>query len=672
MGPSELSYISALALKARSLSYSIQEGKDILSKLDQSFQEFQAAQRQAQSTKTPVQYIAHTWHRNGWRAKKLDAFPTSIKSSYVSERFEATTCGEAALLQQVQDAIQTGSPLASIDALPTPLRDMLQSPYDWHLTSGKLFRIVHPETQAKDGQWGSDASEIDIDVLDDTKSTCQLLLEQCGIIEDCDEETAADLLGALYENDNSELIDTSIYTREDTDVNYLAENPQILSTLPIPTLDKQVEDAVRAIYAEYRNITEQATTNKELSFLRSTLYKRLNELVSPYLTYPLNSPFCAHKYSPPRRQHVFIQRDVISPVIDASEERWTFFWDLFKQVLSVTSEVGGANSLYGPYKQSGQGFYGLIRNMSSHDTLLKTEWSDYDKIDRKTGVITEAALKIQKREFIRNWREDQRGDEESLRVAIWALYDRVKTKVEPIYKDGKLIKPGRTYKDSIWRQQRARAWTNLFLTAPQWNAIYNMLAIQKKRITLDTARGYNNNADIIRKDTLKLLRKHFDTLVTISDVRRYRAWATKRDINWQSNPAGKINESLIDKISIRDEHRWIQATTTKERNLYMRLLLFNKAEEEIHHIQPTQLPEQAVVCPYLIKQPFNNTVRWTPCDCMAIGAPQYAELEDNKGLLFIPCDGCGHSVWLVDLDKPLTPRTLEELLNDYKRESSKS
>ena len=76
--------------------------------------------------------------------------------------------------------------------------------------------------------------------------------------------------------------------------------------------------------------------------------------------------------------------------------------------------------------------------------------------------------------------------------------------------------------------------------------------------------------------------------------------------------------------------------------------------QQILTIESTSLEERAVPC-------FDPA-----CGCMAIGEPEFATLEGDRGQLFIRCDGCGRPVWLIGHKDPVDVKPKDELLKTRK------
>jgi DNA-directed RNA polymerase subunit RPC12/RpoP len=192
-----------------------------------------------------------------------------------------------------------------------------------------------------------------------------------------------------------------------------------------------------------------------------------------------------------------------------------------------------------------------------------------------------------------------------------------------------------------------------------------MLNLVKKRIELNA----HPTADA--KTTAELLQEQFSKINNLSDLTTYRVWATKR--NWKKaysevishRPDGKkyvrtvsrvtdeFVPSMIDRISIVNEVRWFAALRRKENFLKGRIKLFAHLETVIKEVIPMDLPEISVTCPHrvLVKDKVAKRFVEKNCDCMAIGIPQFAVLQDGKGICFVQCEECGHKVWLLNQDE---------------------
>jgi len=609
------------------------------------------------------------WVGAGWKRTAINSNEQEYykkKPTVLNEQqFFTRDTSEMDLFQDVQNEIQYGMAGDKIDDLPGMYRQMLDASDQWHITkSNKLFRVVDPETQAQDGQWGTDTDDSDIDALKERSSTARVFLEQSGIIDlDASQRSVTDILGSIEieESGDKELQSAGFGTRVDIDVDRTSvtpeeaaialidgddleemysnandedtvnfNDPRIVNTA-LPELPKEVLTKVHELKAECDILLDKSSSEEEKEQIALIFELAVDKEINVYLTAPLNSPLCGRGYSPPRRKHEYIDVQKTTGVSIAATERTNFFNDLFKEA----SDCLCNHDLFGaPGTQAG--FYGYIRNMNSHDRELSNKWSVKDRKD-KDGNITISALNQKRTEYIRNWREENRGDEESLRVSVWAIFDRVAGTYPAEYSNGKLIKPRRIYKDSVWRKKRTIALQELFLTVGQWDAIYKILAVNKHRIKLN--RG---NCEI-RQATLQTMKDEFIKIQNVHDLNEYMRTVEQRDFVYKSSGTterpikkrdGKIEiikvdrgqkyntykfiHSMLDKISAVDEALWRKACARKRRYLEQRLLVFRSMNKSMKDSEDTELDNIDIEC---------HDPR---CGAMTNGKPKFAKLETTK------------------------------------------
>ena len=636
----------------------------------------------------------HSWSRNGWKAekatqeKKQQLIAVRSRSSYQQPDFsDFSSAGiDIDLLNNVQSQIQVGLASDEMDSLPNSMKQLLQAPDIWHIANGKIMRVIDPITQAKDGEWGTDRTEADIDVLNENTSSMRMLLEDCHFVTGEDsEEKYQDMMGELLETANGELIPNAPMTQVDMSVHFVAEDEkevndnydnddyitQFANPIPImPHLSNETLDEIKTIHDECIERIAMANNEQEREVLILVMDQRIDQIAGRELCNKLDSPYVGHKYTPPRRKHEFIVNGQESHLAEAARKREEFFFTLMAEATSCKT----MEDLHGPIitetytdtwtgeilTKNGRpgGFCGQIRGMYQHDRDLARKWSinkdDYTSNTQTTESIKkpqdenkeDSAFSIQRTKFIKKLR-DENKDEETIRKSVFAWFDRKAGIVEPVYENGKLIKEGKRWKDSIWRQQRTDALKDLFLTKAQWNAIYKMINIQKERIKLNIQ---SNNKE---KKAIEILQKHFERITNLQDLMTYRQWAEKRHYiyraeytKWTDEHKRKrqrmtrkwntydFNRSMIEYLSTNNATRWWNALIKKQRYLQGRLALFNKLEDSILSIENTNMEEVSIVCPY------------PKCERMAIGIPKFAEFQNNKGHLFVECD-CGKKVWLI-------------------------
>ena len=632
--------------------------------------------------------VVQTWGKHGWIKHPVkDSKKYLRKTSNTRDEIDwKNTRGEMDLIQDVHNEIMYGPIGLEVDKLPGPLKDIFQQPSTWHITNARLFKILDEETQLQsNGDWGTDKDDADLDTFQETTTTSRLFLEQAGILTpDASTEEVTDILGAI--TDNTKIPDSPYGQRLSVDIQHISITPNstilddensidsdevenISSTendvivyqtkdkiaLPLPQLPKEAIDRIHIIREEFTKLFSKAKSDYEQEFLKLQYEQALDREINRYLTYSLNSPYCGHRYTPPQRVYQFIATPKESDISQAAEERVKFFYELFSEVAACDS----MNDLHGklvtdtrtridklPNPNYGQkhrpsGFMGKIRGMYQHDKELAQEWSIYNRVDKDGNIIQKSSFNLAREEFIQQWREDQKGDEETLRIAVWIWFDREAKRVEATYDEATsvLVSSSHRYKDSIWRQKRTKALQYLFLTKKQWDAIYVMVGVIKKRLRL-----YKESTQE-RIDVLDQLAKHFRRITNLNDLNSYVKWAKHRTIIKN----GKIHLARTDKISFLDETKWLRSCAKKRRYLVGRVMLFNSLREQVKSSKPTNLEEQFLCCPD------------PACNCMAIGQPEWFEIEKDKGLLGIKCDGCEKIVWCLEHKETPILRTYKEV-----------
>jgi len=635
----------------------------------------------------------HSWSKQGWKAKtateeqRTQMTVVRHRAPYRSNELTGfySKGKDLDLLDEVQAQIQIGLASDAMDALPDPLRQMLQAPDVWHIANGKIMKIVDPITQAQDGEWGADSNEADIDVLGEGRSAIRMLLEDTQVIQaDASEEDYQDAMGELLETNNGEIIPSSPMVRVNMAVQFIGDNGEDDSegdydgddvvtqfqepTPVVPHISDEIADQIKAIRDEYIDKIENASTDAEREILLLTMDQKIDQVASRELCNKLDSPYCGYKYSPPRRKHEFIVTGQESHLTEAAQEREKFFYTLLAEASSCKS----MEAMHGPIveetyidKLNGEekvkrgrpgGFAGHVRGMYQHDRDLAREWSI-------TG--DDSAFEKQRTELIRKLREEGK-DEETVRRSVFAWFDRIAGVIPAEYKDGKLTKEGKKWKDSIWRQKRTDALKDLFLTKAQWNGVYKMMGLQKERIKL------NVNTNDNERKAIAILQKYFERITNLQDLKAYRQWAEKRKFiykteekTWTDDNGRErtktvrkwntydFNMSMVDYLSTNNAARWWKGLMKKEHYLQDRISLFNKLDDNIITAQDTELDEVSVSCPY------------PKCEGMAINKPKFAELKDGKGHLFVECE-CGRNVWLLGHKESGSDiKTMEEAVNAY-------
>lgn len=657
--------------------------------------------------------VKRTWTKHGWQTRQLTN--EDVRCWEASRKHGCTTSGEfrgqnseMQLIQDAHNEVMYGSVGLKIDELPAVLRMIVEDSDTWHVIGTKLFKTVDPINQVKEfGIWGSDTSDADADVLAEQPSVSRLFLEDSKVLSTgALTENITDILGGV--SDSYEIKESPLGTRVNIDVSSIAitqdltlldntvledienidttsdgelvhhQDPR-MTCIGMPEISDEMIGKLRGIKEEYSQLLSKTSGDKELEMLKLLYEQALDREFSSVLTTSLNSPYCGHGYSPPRRMYSFIDTPRSSDLTEAAEERKEFFFEMYGEAASCDS----MNDLFGPLVRDPKtgknhrpgGFMGKIRSMYGHDKELAQLWSIFDKTDKDGNVTEQSEFNIQRAAFIRKWRDEERGDEEKLRTAVWAWFDRVAQTIPEVRdENGRITKPSRKYRDSIWRQRRTRALKDLHLTRKQWDSVYEMVGIARQRI----------NGELKKRDeTLELLRKHFKRINNLQDLRSYMKWAEKRRFlkklqfdGWtkktngefaldkdneripklRSEPTYKLKNdkydgsSKLDRISVYDEWKWRKSCAKKRRFLTDQLVISHELREQVRYTKATELPEQALAC---------TDPR---CNCMAIGSPVWCEIEDGKGLLGVPCDGCKEVVWMFEAKPQL--KTYEDAVNE--------
>ncbi len=680
------------------------------------------------------------WTRHGWQ--KVQATREDVASWRASKtktpesndfNFK-TRQPDLALIQDAHNEIMYGSIGSKLDELPQVLRDILYQPDKWFLNRNysKLYAVTDPITQVYEfDDWGTDRSEADAETLNERPSASRLFLESANIISpEATTERVTDILGAIAYDQNGK--DFNVYhspfaTRMDTDIASVAvagedkllgeeassddvesaftqardeevivrRDPRTV-TSALPEISDEAVASIKKITTTFTELLKKVATDSEYTALTLQYEQALDREVGTEITTRLNSPYCGYGYSAPRRHHAMIKLPEVRDISEAAEERIAFFYQLFGEATSCDSR----NDLFGSYvvdPLTGQGsrpggFVGKIRGMYHHDKALWAKWSLHDLVDRKTGeIIHRSAFSIAREQFIREWREEEKGDEEKLRVAVWAWFDR-KEKIILGERDasGKITQKFKRYKDSIWRQRRTQAFKETYLTKKQWDAIYKMIDIVKKRINVQLGSSQD------RRKVLDLLAKHFTRITNLEDLRAYKAWAQKRRFRkkyetygfakkvdgslvtdkdgnhipkQRSVPTYDFIPSMLDKITVLDETKWRKSCAKKKRHLIGREVLYRQLRTQVNAVRETTLEEIAISCTHhkcmteeeLQRQRDNPAVHVQVIPAMAIGRPKFYEIKNGKGLLGLECDQCERIVWMLGHKETPELKTYEEV-----------
>ena len=619
------------------------------------------------------------WSKQGWKRTNLTTLEiegfSNIRNKLACEEEEIYNypqSPEMRLIQETKDEIHYDCNTQNrIDELPGPLLDIVEQSSEWHIAGNKLFRVVDPIAQVKQrGHWGADQDDEDNDIFSGNTSTARLFLERANIIDaESYTEEVTDILGAVPEGYNipvsphGERVDIQI-----EDISTYKNGKAVTACEALPELSDSIVLKVREIHREFLELLSKSANDSEIEQLYTCYEQALNREIGHYISYPMNSKFCAHGYSQPRREHSFISLPKESAASDAASRRTELFYELFGEVAACSS----MNDLYGPitkttdkdgtvkYGRTG-GFCSTIRDMYANDKQLNEKWSLPDAKRSKKDPGWKSAFEIAREEFIYKWRSEEKGDEELLRKTLWWRFDKVAKVIPAVYKDGKKIEDKKVYKDSVWRKKYWEALCFLNMTRSQWNGIYHMISVIKQRIKLQKVKTKDSIA------TIEILGKHFSRINNINDLNSYMEWATRRKFarkinitGYETDKRGKtwpIEEfrqthtaslSMIDRISFLDEHLWRGSCAKKKRFLLQQLQMFENLRQQIKSSKPTSLPETTVVC-------------LSPeCNAVTIGVPVFYEIKDGQGLTGIQCEDCGKVVWLLGYREKIVLKALVE------------
>lgn len=693
---------------------------------------------EAKHLSTTTQASKLVWTKDGWERvpatrKDIQAWDASRTKSPINNDFNfKTRQPELVLIQDAHNEIMYGSIGSKLDELPQGLKLLLSDPDKWYLNknNSKLYSVCDPISQVYEyGEWGADRSDADPEVLNENPSVSRLFLEAANIIPiEASTERVTDILGSIaYDKEGKDLnvYESPFALRMDVDISAIAikedshllgeecstddieasllqvdddviiQERQKAAALALPEIPEETKAKIRELHRTFTEMVSKAQNEQEYNILTLSYEQALDREVGTQLTTCLNSPYCGHGYSGPRRRHSIIKLPEVQDVTAAAEERVEFFHKLFGEAASCSSFM----DLFGPaiidpitgQRSNPGGFMGKIRGMYAHDKDLWITWSMNDFIDKKTGkIIYRSAFNLAREGFIREWREEEKGDEESLRIAVWVMFDREQTSIPGIRDNkGNIIQEPKFFKDSIWRQNRTKAMEDAYLTRPQWDAIYKMIDIVKKRIKAEHPDSKT------RRDTLEKLAKHFTRITNLHDLKTYMAWAQKRTFlkkythdgwskmidgsvarNEKGEPIPKLraiqsyefSPSMIDRVTILDEARWRKSCAKKKRHLVAREILYNSLREQVVSSRETNI-EASLPCTkqrcaspkeiQMMKENPSKQIDLIPA--MAIGKLKWYEISNGKGLLGLECDQCGQIVWQLDHKETPKLKSFEEV-----------
>jgi hypothetical protein len=696
--------------------------------------QFSKTRHSACRTVTPSKL---TWTKKGWKrvlatdreVEVWDAAKTKVPES--NDFNFKNRHPELALIQEAHNEIMYGNIGSKLDDLPQVLRDILQQPDKWFLNKNhsRFYSVCDPVTQVYEhGEWGTDRSQADAETLNERPSASRLFLEAANIIPlESSTERVTDILGAIaYDKDGRDpnVYESPYATRMDVNISSLAireEDPLLgeecsgddvqtsllhsdddvvirkdprAAALALPDISDEARSNIIELHGKFKELISKAKTEQEYNTLVLTYEQALDREIGTHITTCINSSYCGHGYSAPRRHHDPIKLPMVQDSTAAAEERVAFFYQLLGEAASCSS----FNDLFGPpiidsktgRRSNPGGFMGKIRSMYHHDKEIWAKWSIHDVVDKKTGkIIYRSAFNIAREDFIRDYREKKKGDEEKLRIAVWVRFDREETIIPGIRdKNGKLVQKFKHYRDSIWRQKRTKALMDACLTKKQWDSVYKMIGIARKRIKP----VHPDSKD--RQAALDKLAEFFRKVTNLYDLRLYMAWAQKRRFieryqicGWtkkkdgtlvtdkdgnkipqlRSVPTYDFRPSILDRISIIDEARWRKSCAKKKRYLVGREVLYQQLREQVISSKETDIEislactKQRCVSKEEIQATKENPAKQIQViPAMAIGKLKWYEIEKDKGLLGLECDQCGYIVWHLGHKEIPKLKTFEE------------
>lgn len=116
------------------------------------------------------------------------------------EQFSHT---DVSFMKETKEEIQAGDVLLAVDAMPSLVRQISDSPDEWYYSEKgeKLFRIIHPINQVHEFKtWGFDSANVESDTR--YRSVIRAYMEDIlHITEDIDNESYVDALGDVFEID---------------------------------------------------------------------------------------------------------------------------------------------------------------------------------------------------------------------------------------------------------------------------------------------------------------------------------------------------------------------------------------------------------------------------------------------------------------------------------------
>jgi hypothetical protein len=328
--------------------------------------------------------------------------------------------------------------------------------------------------------------------------------------------------------------------------------------------DDDYKEDLRKIAQYYEEIIMEQNQEDQVEIARLAFQQEVDRLFDGEET----SEFNTERYTAPNTRFEFIFDQKISTLSSAREKREDFFINLFKEVsdCNMTTLYGPIDPIEGK-RCFEDGVMGRISAMYHHDKEICQEWSVYDTYDKEGNLVKESALNQQVREFVLDWRENNKGCEESLRRQLNWRFLNTNEVIPPEYDDnGDLIQPTIKIKDSRFHRQRGKAMEELFLTKAQWAGIYQLLDLIKS----NNNRHYKTDEEL---DAEIILVKGLEKCQSLEDLGHYRYQSEKRNFIYKVNPDGtktntyKFIPSLVDQLNSFNQIRWWNLVVQKHREL---------------------------------------------------------------------------------------------------------
>lgn len=654
---------------------------------------------------------ALSWTKNGWRSTGREVIPDNAQKHTFTlpEEFKVQCLNsEVKLITEAGEEILFGRHSDKIDQLPHSVRQILDDGEEWYVSGNKLFKATDPEEQVReDGNWGFDGEDLDSFSFSKAKLATRTIIEETGLLPPI--ESNDDLL-ATVEKDN-QTHDLSPFTRTSVNPDNIGkcDNSPIffekekLSSVnfktselenqtnvdfrnPIwnlPTLREETQEALENVLQQYESAVATLSKEDDSSHvtLRIQVEEAIHDLIYSETVNRIDSPFCAFKYSSPKKGYKFIPGDYVSKLSEKKEEREKFFESAFLKILRCQS----MDELFGPVvpdannpgrMKRGGGQYGLLREYYQKDKSTISNWSITNRHDDNGVLLQESQFNTQRNQMIQFLRGDNK-DEEYIRKTIYRFFDKEEYRAPAEYsmKNGrKTLKTEKiSWGDSIWRKKRTEAFSELSMTKAQWDATYWALDVIRYRFNLDKSTERTE----IEKGKKELINKAFMKIRDLLDIDTFIKWLNKRK-KIIIDPISKSNvltfeKAPVDYLTIPEERKLREKLNIAENHFQIQYFKTTKLSRETEGQEEISLllPEVSISCPHINKETNER------CGCSVVGIPKFVQTEkDGKGYLFLRCKaekakikntifkyGCGKKVILYNYkDTEINPRSIDKLM----------